>query len=193
MNVGLVVISDRGDLYLPDCLASVDEMVETAFSFRTVVDDRDHHMGMAGAVREGWRRALDAGCDFVFHVEEDFRLLEPVDIEEVWFGQPSIATAQVVLKRQPWSAEEIAAGGIVECNPDDYTEYEGYTFHERIFSLNPCVVPRRVMELGWPDGNEAEFTQRCLAADLVFAFLGGKFDPPKVEHVGTRRGDGWRL
>lgn len=194
MNVGLVIISDRGDQYLPGCLASLAEFVEHPFSFRTIVDDREHRLGMAGAVREGWSRALDAGCDFVFHVEEDFQFTEPVDVEPLWSAcPPAHPLAQVVLKRQSWSPEERSAGGIVELHPDDYHEHEGYTFHQRIFSLNPCIVSRAVMELGWPDGNEAEMTRKLTDLGYWFAFHGNKFDPPRVLHVGAERSQGWRL
>ena len=206
MNVGLVVISDRGDLYLPDCLRSVAECVDYPFGFTTVVDDREHKLGMAGAVREGWGRALAAGCDYVLHWEEDFLAAGPVDMgamASVLVRAPHLA--QVVLKRQPWSPEEHAAGGIIECHPDEYGQVSSFSpltpwervvrwvEHERIFSLNPCLIPRRVLELGWPDGNEAEFTSMCLAAGYSFAFYGAKEDPPRVVHVGAERSAGWRL
>ena len=206
MNVGLVVISDRGDRYLPGCLASLAEFVDYPFSFRTIVDDREHRLGMAGAVREGWGRALDAGCDLVVHWEEDFLATEPVDVGDlaaVLDRAPHLA--QVVLKRQPWSPEEHAAGGIIECHPDEYVQVSSFspfspwervvrwTEHQRIFSLNPCVVSRAVLELGWPDGNEAEMTRKLTDLGYWFAFAGNKFDPPRVLHVGAERSQGWRL
>lgn len=193
--IGLVVISDRGDLYLPDCLRSVAVNVDYSFGFTTVVDDREHRLGMAGAVREGWGRALAAGCDFVLHWEEDFLAAGPVDLDDlVAVLDRAPYLAQVVLKRQPWSPEEHAAGGIIECNPDDYTQDDGgWVEHERIFSLNPCLIPRNVLELGWPDGNEAEFTRMCLDAGYSFAFYGDRLDPPRVLHVGAERSAGWRL
>jgi hypothetical protein len=65
--------------------------------------------------------------------------------------------------------------------------------HKRIFSLNPCVIPRRVLDLGWPDGNEAEMTTNLVASGYRFAFYGKRDDPPRVIHVGAERGIGWRL
>ena len=194
-----VFVSDRGDQYLPRCIDTFDTYVYGE-SDRIVVDDRDHRFGMAGAVRDGWTRALDLGADYVFHVEEDFEFRSPVQLDSLQYildRAPHLA--QVVLKRQPWNEQEKQAGGIVEQEPDAYVECGAmgrnvrWTEHRRIFSLNPCLIPRRTLELGWPDGNEAEFTQRCLDAEMLFAFYGGRFDPPVVHHVGYQRSGGWRL
>lgn len=194
-----VIVSDRGDQYLPGCVASLKAHVLGDLTTITV-DDHDHQLGMAGAVRHGWTQALDAGASYVLHVEEDFRFLEPVFLGDLVYVLDRDSTlAQVVLKRQAWNDLEQAAGGIVEADPSAYEERAAmgrnlrWTAHRKIFSLNPCLIPRHVLELGWPDGNEAEFTQRCLDAGFQFAFYGGKFDPPRVEHVGFHRSAGWRL
>jgi hypothetical protein len=100
---------------------------------------------------------------------------------------------QMCLVRQAWSNEERQAGGLIALHPDDYTDRGSYVEHKRIFSLNPCVIPRRVLELGWPDGNEAGFTAICAEARLSFALYGAKADAPRVTHVGEVRGTGWRL
>lgn len=196
--IGCIVVSDRGDLYLPGCINSLQENVRADFT--EIVDDHEHKLGMAGAVRRAWQWALDSGCDYLFHVEEDFRFLQPVDLDSLRYTlDRNPLLAQVVLKRQPVNDEEIAAGGIIESHPDDYTECKAWgrniiwTEHSRIFSLNPCLIPRRVLELGWPDGNEAEFTQRCIDAGYRFAFYGARHAPPVVEHVGEVRAVGWRL
>ncbi len=191
--IGVAFISDRADLYLPDCLDSLAEHVDYPFDHFTVVDDRDHKLGLAGSVRKAWESALDASCDYLFHVEEDFRFTTDVDILDlalVLEDDPTLA--QVVLKRQPWSPEEIAAGGIIELHPEDYEDRGSYVVHKRIFSLNPCLIPARIMEIGWPDGNEAAMTEQLVAMGYHFAFYGRWEDRPRVVHVGTVRGQGWR-
>jgi hypothetical protein len=199
-DIGVVFVSDRGDAYLPACCESFYDKVDGAPVIGHVVDDREHQLGMAGAVREAWTWALDTGLDYLLHVEEDFLFTEPVRIDDlVWILDHVPHLAQVVLKRQPWSDEERAAGGIIELNPGDYVQCAGmrhslrWVEHHRIFSLNPCLIPRRILELGWPDGNEAEFTQICIEAGYRFAFYGGIDDPPRIQHVGTFRGTGWKL
>lgn len=197
--IGCVVISDRGDLYLPGCLDSLKEHCPSVCEQTVVIDDSEHKYGMAGAVRTAWAWALDAGYDYLLHWEEDFRALEPPDIDGMIYILEHSPLAQVVLKRQPWSVEECAAGGIIEMHPESYTEYKAWgrslcwTEHSRIFSLNPCLIPRKILELGWPGDNEAGMTRRCLDAGYRFAFYGGRNEPPRVEHVGAIRAAGYRL
>lgn len=196
MNVACAVISDRGDLYLPGCLESLAQHAPTLQPF--VIDDSAHRLGMAGAVRAAWSWALTGGADYLFHCEEDFRFHQAVPLDamsKILEANPQLA--QVVLKRQPWSDEEKRAGGQIEVAPDDYTDRAvgdlRWTEHRRLFSLNPSLIPRHVLELGWPDGNEAGFTALCHAMGFSFAYFGHRSDPPRCEHVGHQRGAGWRL
>jgi hypothetical protein len=203
--IGCVVISDRGDLYLPATLDALGRNLDSEIPLH-VIDDRDHQLGLAGAARAAWEYARAAGWDFLLHWEEDFRPVGPVPVQSMadalcrW---PFLT--QVVLKRQPWNDDEIRAGGIIEQHPWLYSELStcddgcGYgdlsvTMHRRIFSLNPCLIPRDVLGVGWPDGNEAEQTKRlCRDPRNAFAFFGKAADAPRVEHVGSVRGAGWRL
>lgn len=194
--IGVAFISDRGDKYLPGCIESLDKLTG---SYRAhVVDDRDHRLGMAGAVQAAWDWAIQTGVDYLLHVEEDFRFTQPFDPDDaIRILNTDPRLAQVVLKRQPWSPEEHAAGGIIESHPEDYTDHQAgglrWVSHQRIFSLNPCVIPRHILELGWPDGNEAAMTTNLVTLGYRFAFFGDRDDPPRVEHVGHERGTGWRL
>lgn len=150
--------------------------------------------GLAGAVRSAWTAAQRTGASYVFHMEDDFVFNEPVDITNLRvILEANGELAQVVLKRQAWNDEEKRAGGIIECHPHHYTDRDGFIEHGRIFSLNPCLIPVTVVDLGWPDGNEAEFTQMCLQAGLSFAFYGQRDDPPRVTHIGDHRSTGWAL
>lgn len=198
MRVGVAFISDRADRYLPGCVASLDKYLQADLCASTIVDDRDHRLGMAGAVNAAWDWAREQNLDYLFHVEEDFRLVAPFDISDALAVLANdLRLAQVVLKRQPWSPEEHRAGGIIECHPEDYTEHAvdgvSWVSHQRIFSLNPCLIPRHIIDMGWPAGNEAEMTTNLVSLGYRFAFLGAKLDPPRVEHVGIERGAGWRL
>lgn len=208
----LVVTSHRGDLYLPESIETWKQNLPwDRIGWKVLVDDGDtsvaegefdvairnpQQRGLAAAVQTGWSFALnhDTGA-YVFHLEEDFHLLEPVDLDAMadtldTFGNLS----QLVLKRQPWSPEEQRAGGIVERCPDQYVEVnlDGnlWTQHHQIFSLNPCLIPARVIRGGWPASNEAGMTARVTEQGGCFGFWGGKFDPPKCLHVGSEGGMG---
>lgn len=208
-RVGVAFISDRGDLHLPDCRASFREYVLPRLAdggadiSTKIVDDRAHELGMAGAVQAAWAWALDEGVDYLLHVEEDFRFameLDVLDLVRILRRSPYLA--QLCLKRQPWSPEERWAGDIFATWPTEGEERlqdrEGFLVQRRLFSLNPCVIPARVLELGWPSGplgvgNEAGFTKRCLEQGLWFGYYGARTDPPRVVHVGDTRGEGWKL
>lgn len=188
--IAVAFISDRGDQYLPACQQSFAENVGE-FDTMTVIDDREHHLGLAGAVRAAWKWALAEGADYLFHVEEDFTFNEPLYVgvlREILEENPNLA--QVVLKRNA-APPEMPAGGIIESNPDAYTDRDGWVEHGEIFSLNPCLIPRQVLKLGWPNENEAGFTRACLDRGWRFAFYGQKIDPPRVTHHGVRSA-GWR-
>lgn len=196
MSVALLVITD-GRGYLDGVLASASEMLPDVFSQRIVIDDSDHELGFAGAIEAGWA-AVET--DYVFHLEDDFLFRAPVPLARmIGLLEREPHLAQVALKRQPWNAEEQAAGGIVELHPEDFTECEAdgdtWTEHRRFWTTNPSLYAARWCWSGWPQEQHSEgiFTHRLLEDPaLRFAFWGGKFDPPLVEHVGAvRAGHGY--
>lgn len=207
----LLVVTDGRDDYLAQAVASAEAMLPEP-ARRVMVDDTgsaehasmlrglyprfevhgaERRRGLAGAVRAGWGVC---DTDFVFHLEDDFTFVEPPDIDamaDVLDATPRLA--QMCLLRQPWNAEEHAAGGIVEKDPGDYIDRDGWLEHTRLFSLNPCLIPRRVYELGWDDGNERGFTDRLSLLGFTLGFWGRRGDPPRVTHIGKRRAAGWSL
>lgn len=209
VNVALVVVGDGRSRYLEQALDSLRRHVPAGtFCYWRIVDDsggpwpvaftadwdvirHDHRRGLAAAVNSAWV-GLPGDVDFVFHVEEDFVLQGPVEFDRMaktLDAHPRLA--QLVLKRQPGTPAEAAAGGIIEQHPDDYVDRDGWVEHRRIFSLNPCLIPRAVIDLGWPASNEAGFTDQLVAAGWSFGFWGARADPPKVWHIGTERSEGW--
>ena len=156
--------------------------------------------GFAGAVRAGWDILRGSSAEWLTWLEDDFVFNEPIDWVELTV--PLVLDeriAQMSLKRQAWSPEEIAAGGFVELNPDAYSEARHsdlvWTEHTVCFSTNPSIFHRSIVENHeWPEGSESEghFTIKLRDAGYRFGIWGGKFDPPKVTHIGeTRRGKGY--
>jgi hypothetical protein len=213
--MALVVITD-GRPYLWETLASLS-LVAPPFAHSILVDDsgctaaesvygsfervvtHEHRQGLAAAVRSGWEAADELGADFIFHLEDDWTFVTRPELQrmaDVLTLEPHLS--QISLKRQPWNPTEVAAGGFVEVNPDAYSPVArgvvSWTEHRVCFSLNPCVIPRRIFERGWPTGNEAEQTYN-LNDDPAnrFAIWGTKFDPPCVHHIGVTRSPQWAL
>lgn len=180
--------------------ASLLEMVPKADHIVTI-DDRDHTLGFAGAIAEGWRQVRETGAAFVLHAEMDFTYNAPVPVDRmiaVLRRHPNIV--QVALKRQAVNAEERAAGGIVELHPDDFHQRHDagdvFTWHRRFFTTNPSVYHAALCAQGWPQVPESEgiFSHRLFDhdPDACSVFWGAKFDPPAVEHIGAvRAGTGY--
>lgn len=183
-TTALVVISDRDDLYLPRCLAALDQF-GFPFAQRIILQDPRHEMDQNEVVVEAWSR-VDDNVDFVFHLEEDFVLHElPIAaMARTLDANPDLA--HVVLKRQAWSDVEHQAGGIIECFPDSYEDCDGFMKHRRFFSLNPSLIPKSTIDLGWA-GSEGDMTDRCVDKGLSFAFYGARHDPPRCTHIGEVR------
>ena len=187
-NFDPIIVDDSGH---PD-YATWLELQSPGYHFLHHEERQD----MAQAVRMAWTVALAAGAGFIWHQEDDFVLTEPVDIEgmaETLRRNPLLA--QLVLKRQPWSEEEIAAGGQIEVAPGDYTDREGFVEHRRLFSFNPSLIRREAIEAALADpgdGLERGVTDAMLAAGYSFAYWGAREDPPRCTHIGERRSSGYR-
>jgi hypothetical protein len=113
-RIGVAFISDRGEKYLPACRESFGMHYDGPLDGVCVIDDRDHRLGLAGAAQAAWDWARTEDLDYLIHVEEDFRFVAPFDVlnaVDILTAEPLLA--QVVLKRQPWSPQEHAAGGII--------------------------------------------------------------------------------
>ena len=128
--------------------------------------------------------------DFVFHEDIDLTCLDRVLNEQKHL-------TQIALLRQPWFANEIQHGGLVEA-----LEAQGQTFTERTdgrhhwiehracFTGNPCLVPARTVAHDWPEGawSESRFGRLLFANPLARgAYWGRRSDPPRVEHIGHER------
>lgn len=192
-------ISDRGDTHLPMLRASMAEHLVGTFAVSKIVDDRDHLLGLAGAVRAAWTWALDLGADYLWHQEEDWRYERYVNVRSIRVVlERNPQLAQIILRRgiEYGNQHEIDAGGWMEANPSVYTERQTgdhrWCEHREIFSLNPCLIPRRILQMGWDDDNERGFTQRCLDAGYTFGVWGPLEGPPHITHTGAVRGNGWR-
>lgn len=194
-NVCLLTIDDGREDYLEQAMESVQEHLPLV-RWTVHVDDSDHALGFAGAIAKGWqeiRRRTEA--EWVFHLESDFLLCRPVQLRQmIRLLEDHPHLAQVSLKRQPVNERELAAGGIVEADAADFSEcFDGsftWTEHRRYWTTNPSVYSASWCGKGWPQVPESEgvFTHSLISdPDLRFAIWGGKYEPPRVEHIGRVR------
>jgi len=154
--------------------------------------------GFGGAIRSAWttlRELTDA--PYIFHLEDDFtfnRTVELVDLAAVLDRRQHLV--QIALRRQPWNAAEVAAGGVVELHADDWTEHfdgeRAWLESARNFTTNPGLYRRRLIEEHeWPTGQETEgrFGIGLLEADpeTRFGFWGARDSGEWVRHIGAAR------
>jgi len=205
-----IIGSYRRDTYLHACLSSLTRHVSGIDSVIVVDDSGDsgHRMnltarnipwvavapdnaGYAAAMSVVFKVAADHGGEHVLFVEEDFQFISDLDVE-AWASQldshPHLA--QIVAMRQPWFANEVAAGGVLEALDGPRELVDGFIEHRLFFSGNPTVLPRRTFAKPWPSGR---WSENQFAAQL-------KQDPQirfaitpsiLVEHVGERSGHGY--
>jgi uncharacterized protein YbjT (DUF2867 family) len=192
-KIALMVISDGRTAELARCLFSMARVTHH-FTYVIHVDDANHQLGMNGALAEGWRQVRLTDAEYVFHLEQDFIVLDaPIgSMIELLDRYPYLT--QVTLKRQPVNASEIAAGGIVEQDPDAFIErqdeWSTWTEHRKYWTTNPGVYRASLCQLGWPMVTESEehFAAQLFRDPTVWsAIWGGKFYPPRIEHIGTER------
>lgn len=208
----VVVLSNRGDRYVHDAIASLREHV-AGWDSLTVVDDsgdqmhrtlmRDRYPAATftpvAASPAGYAHAMQAAFDtmageFVLFWEEDFRAVADVDLTElVAHLDADPWLAQVALLRQPWFANEVAAGGVIEARERQgasFTRLDGLIRHIDHFTGNPSVLPSWVFQRPWPqvDWSEATFGRQLVRDGYGFAYLDRGV---VVEHVGERTGWGY--
>ena len=186
----LVIHDDTGDL---------DHRHMLAGTYRHLGPDvigGDTRRGFGGAIQAAWRYLASKPEPYVVHFEDDFlptRHLDWRDVADTLARQPHLV--QLALRRQPWNAEERAAGGIVEQHPEDYTERHDagavWLEHIRFFTTNPSMYRRELCSRGWPSGahSEGRFGIDLLAdhPEARFGFWGSRDSGEWCEHIGHQR------
>ncbi len=221
MKLCLVVVGDGRFEYLQQTLASARDAITHPITTRIMIDDSGDtgygqileqfypefvhvhggRRGLAGAVQAGFDAALASDPDYVFWLEEDWLFERPVEMKamaDLLDIHPDLCTMTLKRGIEYGNAHEVAAGGWMEADPASYHDRDGYVEHVHNFSLNPGLLPRKTLELGWPSGpigtgNEDGMTGRCLDAGYRFAYWGQTSDPPAVIHIGQQRAAGWTL
>lgn len=157
------------------------------------------HLGFAGNVRRMWDAALGTGQEWIFWLEDDFTFNEPIDLPDLMLTMaedPNLC--QIMLKRQPWFPDEIAAGGFMERNLKAYTQVKRgnrvWAEHQLGYWTNPHLTRASFMARHeWPTGagSEARFGDRVVKGERRSAVWGAIGSAPLVHHDGDRTGDGY--
>jgi hypothetical protein len=162
-----------------------------------VVPVGDKPMGYTKAMQKCFDEAVNSGCDYVLHTEDDFLLNCGVDVEvltSTLYNNKHLS--QIILQRQPWYPWEKAQPTYM-----DSIRFRGYLVneidrngvilseHSFYWSSNPNVYPIEIAKLGWPDesNSELKFTKKVMELGYKSSFLGGRYEPNQVTHIGEDR------
>ncbi len=216
-SIVAVVLTAGRDEYLARTLASFEEMVGGNIERRIIFDDtgdREHRADLEAkhsryevlpATLEGRNHpaAIDAVFatlalyqqDYVFWLEEDFTFNHSVDLDDLaatMDAEPNLC--QLQLLRQPWFKGELAAGGVIERDPDAYTRvaspHGDRVEHRLWWTWNPSLFRREeIVDRDYPRSgrHEWDFGRALLSEDpeRFFAFAGD--GSPWVTHIGEVR------
>lgn len=202
----LLVLGHRDPrLYRDRCIRQLDEVVGLSFFDRLICSydgpgvsaAADTHgpweqlatgrrSGLTANVQQAWDALGDD--EWVFHVEEDFLVLDaPLDLmRDFLAAHPWVA--QMVLERQPVNPSEWANGGLLGAdNIPTWTQRVGWREQPHLFSFNPCVYHSSIATVA---GTETQVTERLRADGWSFGFWGAQGDAPRCEHIGVEGGMG---
>lgn len=158
----------------------------------------EENMGFSYLLKT-WTTSLEFKSEYMLLLEDDFLLLDNIDLQtilEVLDNNASLL--EMTLKRQAWSGEEIAAGGMIEriYKKEKFIQHDGWFTQREFFTTNPSFINiNRLREYAkqiyQPDEiiSEGEFGSRIFNSnpDVYSAFWGNVFDTHKVEHIGHIR------
>jgi hypothetical protein len=151
--------------------------------------------GFGGAINAAWSTlATESMATHVLHLEDDFTFNRRPRLGAMCRTlDDNLHVAQMALRRQPWNATELAAGGVVETNPDAYTErtswFGDWLEHREFWTTNPAVFRRDICDHGWPTvaHSEGVFTARLRALGYTFGYWGARDSGEAVHHIGDQR------
>lgn len=176
-----LMVNDSGDEQTAYTLAGVYPQF--------VIRSHPENLGMARAVQAGFDLVLSTDATHVLWVEEDMVIRVPLPIQSaITELDHNPHVAQMLFQRQPLTDGEIE-GGSVLAGMGYTTDHGDWSEQRHIFSLNPCIIPRVILQHGWPPGNEREMTIRLLDRGYTFGVWHGE----RVEHIGVERAAQWQL
>lgn len=158
-----------------------------------VVRSHPERLGFCGSYADAWFIASNIECNYVFQCEDDFVIMQDIDLDYmagILKAHPELF--QLALMRQPWNSAEKAAGGIVQLDPENFHQEEGFFWHRKFFTTNNSLIPvQSYWNNKWIEEPECEgrLTHAILAQtpQKRFGYLGETTDPPRIWHIGEER------
>ena len=171
--------------------------LEKTFPTAEVIPAGTEALGFARAMQRCFDEALHSGCDYVFHLEDDFKLNEYLDLDKLHHilkENPSLS--QLVLQRNRWYLPEFEFDTLLQAVMSSgvkLTERQSgnHTYLEQTdwWSCNPNIYPIDIARLGWviEEDSERKFSKKVFSQGYKSAFYGSPDKDSFVEHIGRYR------
>lgn len=194
-NTTLLIMTNGRKKYLEQTLSRLGKL-HGNFTRTLIHDDSKEKLGFTKAMISAWEQLKEDNNEWVFHLEEDFLILEDIYLNDlINVLNQNTYLKQMVLLRQPLGGRELQKGGIIASHPERYEDktdgINNWTEHRVGFSCNPCLYRKSLIyEYPWPDKphSEREYGQSLLKEpDAKFAYWGKSTDKPTVMHIGEDR------
>lgn len=213
-NTTLLIMTNGRKEYLERTLSTLDKLHGnfTRILIHDDSGDSDYHtwlerlgyevattnkIGFTKAMISAWEKVKKDTNKWVFHLEEDFLIMEDIYIDnmmEVMNNYDYIK--QIVLSRADITKRNIKKRGIVIPAAErfkDKTDGKNFWVEHRInFSCNPCLYRKSLIyDFPWPNVQRSEHQYGNLLLkkypSTKCAYWGKSTDKPKVEHIGKNR------
>jgi len=164
--------------------------------FKHEVIANSEGVGFGKAIISAWKNCKGDNNDWIFHLEDDFLIMEPIEVGEmIEVLRENPYLIQTALLRQPIGGRERQKGGIVHSHPERYFDKSdgshNWIEHRVNFTTNPSVYSKTLIDrYPWPDVvySERVFSRMIFTDPNNFcAYWGKRSDLPKVWHIGEER------
>lgn len=218
MKICIIILTDGRNDYLARTLESLETNVvfpQDASIYKILVDDwpvdreekvikklakkykvdkvvlNDENIGIDKTVQKAWS-LIPEGTDYIWHQENDFEYLNPVNVSEMIQVLENPTIVQVALVRQPWFADEKDAGSLLKTRPARFRQASvsniDVVIHRDHFTHNPSIYKAKWIEQ-MEGYSEYKFKDLLLSKNgvLYFAYLGKLEDSHTILHIGERK------
>lgn len=194
-----VIIDTSGDLEYRDWLLKEYPNAKIFSLDSSEVINKTWDTGIKKAYEYFYEIAKTIDCDYILHTEDDYVLLNPLDINDsidILKSDPHIV--QVHFIRQPWTKDESDCGGVLKnCQrmgslmTQKHNGKNSWVEHRSYFTFGPSIYKKDICFIDRDLNNNPELAlthSLFLDPKNKTATFGTIDDMHFVEHIGVEKG-----
>jgi hypothetical protein len=185
-----IIVDDSGS-------ESYRNWLSSEYKSANIIHVDDTASGYINAMSKCFEIAVNSGCDYILHTEDDFILNRDLDVSKlINILEKNKNFAQIALQRQPWYDHERGQDTLIHCwrvLGYEFTEKRldgcAYVEHAYFWTANPNIYPTKIASIGWPKERDSElqFTKKVFALGYKAAFYEKESSENYVTHIGDFR------